>query len=557
MMNYWLLVLTLPLTLIAEDSREAQYARYFEAETRMLTERCLADIASRSDWESRSETYRQQLQHMLGLDPLPERSALNPVITGRLERGDIVVENLHIQSRPGLYVTGNLFRPKAVNEKLPAILYVCGHGRMVKDGVSYGNKTSYQHHGAWFARNGYVCLIIDTIQLGELQGKHHGTYKYQMWWWNTRGYTPAGVETWNGMRAIDYLQSRPEVDGERIGITGRSGGGAYSWWIAALDKRVKCAVPVAGITSLKNHVVDGCIEGHCDCMYMVNSHRWDFAQVAALVAPRPVLISNTDKDGIFPLDGVVDVYGKTRRIYRLLDAENHIGLHITEGPHRDSQELRIHAFRWMNRWLKQDDSPVTIPAEKLFTPEELKVFDTLPEDEITTKIHYSFVARDQGKDVKSAEAAEFLKRACFQGWEMNGDARHPLHLANALQIEGHTVRIMPLETFTRGMDNRYLTHLRRRHALVGQSLDGVYLSRIIQQLAGQAKRHPIQLEARGPTAIAALLATLYVPGVQRVTITDIPASLDEGPEYLNLSRYIRLDQLKAFAAARTELVITP
>ena len=126
-----------------------------------------------------------------------------------------------------------------------------------------------------------------------------------MWWWASQGYTPAGVEAWNGIRGIDYLQSRPEVDGERIGVTGRSGGGAYSWWVAALDERVKAAVPVAGITSMRNHVVDGCVEGHCDCMYQLNSQGWDFAMISSLVAPRALLISNTDKDRIFPLDGVV------------------------------------------------------------------------------------------------------------------------------------------------------------------------------------------------------------------------------------------------------------
>ena len=107
--------------------------------------------------------------------------------------------------------------------------------------MSFGNKTGYQHHGEWFARNGYVCLIIDSLQLGEIPGLHHGTHHLGQWWWNARGYTPAGVEAWFGIRALDYLCSRPEVDAERIGLTGRSGGGSYSWTIAALDDRVKVA----------------------------------------------------------------------------------------------------------------------------------------------------------------------------------------------------------------------------------------------------------------------------------------------------------------------------
>jgi cephalosporin-C deacetylase-like acetyl esterase len=236
------------------------------------------------------------------------------------------VEKVQFQSMPGLYVTANFYRPgkgAKVDERMPAILYVCGHSNMMaKDGGSLGNKTGYQHHGAWFARHGYVCLVIDTVQLGEIRGEHHGTYSKGRWWWISRGYTPAGVEAWNGIRALDYLESRAEVDAERIGITGRSGGGAYSWWVSALDDRVKVIAPTAGITTLRNHVVDGAVEGHCDCMYLVNTYRWDYDRVAALAAPRPLLISNTDKDNIFPLDGVMAVYTSVRRHYRALGAKS-------------------------------------------------------------------------------------------------------------------------------------------------------------------------------------------------------------------------------------------
>ena len=366
---------------------------YFQLETDRLTNAVFDGIHTLQDWEARRDEYRRQLLEMLGLDPMPEKTPLESVITGTAEHEEFTVEKLHFQSRPGLYVTGNLYVPKERDGPLPAVLYVCGHARVKEDGVSFGNKTHYQHHGGWFARHGYVCLTIDTLQLGEIEGIHHGTYNHGMWWWNSRGYSPAGVEALNCIRAIDYLQSRPEVDGSRIGVTGRSGGGAYSWWIVAIDERITCAVPVAGITSLDNHVVDGCVEGHCDCMYMVNTYGWDFPLVAALVAPRPLLISNTDKDGIFPLDGVVDVYTKARRIYELYDATDRLGLQITEGPHQDTQELRVHAFLWMNRFLKEDDSLIEKPAIKLFPPADLKVFDQLPGDERNTAIHEEFVPR--------------------------------------------------------------------------------------------------------------------------------------------------------------------
>ena len=265
------------------------------------------------------------------------------------------MRTLYFQSRPHLYVTGNLYLPKKRNGRAPAILYVCGHSASRKNGISYGNKTNYQHHGAWFAQNGYVCLVIDTLQMGEIEGIHHGTYRENMWWWNARGYTPAGVETWNSIRAIDYLVSRPEVDPDRIGMTGRSGGGAYSWYAAALDDRIKAAVPVAGITNLHNHVVDGCVEGHCDCMYMMNTYRWDYPQLAALLAPRPLLISNTDRDKLFPFDGVVDIYQKVRRLYELDGKGDDIALQMAGGPHEDLQVLQLYALQWFNQYLKGEN----------------------------------------------------------------------------------------------------------------------------------------------------------------------------------------------------------
>ena len=237
----------LPLGQAAEMKTpgDRMFARYFENETKRLAKADLAEIRTLGDWNEKKNEYRRQLRELLGLDPLPKRTPLQVKITGTVQHDEFEVRKLHYQSSPGLYVTGNLYVPKKLTAPAPAILYVCGHGRVQIDGVNYGNKTHYQHHGAWFARNGYVCLTIDTIQLGELEGIHHGTYRHRMWWWNSRGYTPAGVEAWNGIRAIDLLESLDFVDKNRIGVTGRSGGGAYSWWIATLDERIKAAAPVA------------------------------------------------------------------------------------------------------------------------------------------------------------------------------------------------------------------------------------------------------------------------------------------------------------------------
>src|SRR3954471_10822022 len=366
-------------------------AEYFRAETQKIAEASAAKLKDWNDWTAHREEYRRQLREMLGLDPPPERTPLNAVVTGKLERDDFKVEKLYFQSRPHLYVTGNLYLPKKPKGKVPAILYVCGHSPSKKDGVSFGNKTKFQHHGAWFARNGYVCLVIDTLQLGEIEGIHHGTYRENMWWWNARGYTPAGVETWNSIRAIDYLVSRPEVDPERIGVTGRSGGGAYSWYTTALDDRIKAVVPVAGITNLENHVVDGCVEGHCDCMFMVNTYRWDYPQLAALAAPRPLLISNTDRDPIFPFDGVVDIYQKVRDLYEFDKKGEDVALQMAAGPHEDLQVMQLYALQWFDKYLKGENRRIETAAKDYFKPEELKVFKKLPADQLNTRMHETFV----------------------------------------------------------------------------------------------------------------------------------------------------------------------
>ncbi len=396
-----LIVLLFATTVYSQNTTQgdALVQKYLAAETARVTNDPLKKITSLDQWKSNKAEYRRQVQEMLGLDPMPERGDLHATITGQIERDGIVVENLQFQSSPHLYVTANLYRPKKVTDKLPAILYVCGHGRVKIDGVSYGNKAHYQHHGAWFARNGFVCLVVDSLELGEIEGTHKGLYSDQRRWWTNRGYTSAGVEAWNCIRSLDYLQSRDEVDGDRIGVTGRSGGGAYSWWVAALDDRIKAAVPVAGITDLENHVVDGCVEGHCDCMYWVNTYQHDYTLLPALVAPRPLMIANTDSDGIFPLDGVNRCFFAAREIYELYGKTSGLGLTIAPGPHKDTQQLRIPAFHWLREHLQGESPLITDVALPLFKPQELKVFDTLPEDEINTKIDETFVAAAQPASV--------------------------------------------------------------------------------------------------------------------------------------------------------------
>lgn len=636
---------------------DEQLARYFAAETARLEERCLADVKTLDDWTSRREEYRRQLREMLGLEPLPARTPLQEGVTGTAEEKEFRVEKVQFQSRPGLYVTGNLYVPKELPKPAPAVLYVCGHGNVKKDGISYGAKSSYQHHGGWLARNGYVCLVIDTLQLGEIEGLHHGIFREGMWWWNSRGYTPEGVEVWNSMRAIDYLQSRKEVDPERIGITGRSGGGAYSWYTAALDDRIKVVVPVAGITDLRDHVVNGVVEGHCDCMYMVNTYRWDYPHLAAMIAPRPLLLSNTDKDTIFPLDGVVRTHVKVRRIYDLHKAPDKLGLLITEGPHKDTQDLQVPALRWFNRFLKGEEPLVENTAVKLFTPEALKVFSKLPEDQKNTRIHEEFVPKAALEAPASApEWAKArdrvllaLREKSFRGWpseaelpadgvkevfaaDRNGirlaaydftsqehvplrlyvahraDLEQPdLVVLNVLDTQGWTEWLAGMRpafepllakdltgvpaqlpapdekahaelgqmfrqtrwamayVAPRGVglsawnqDPKKQVQNRRRFMLLGQTLDGMRVwdvRRAIQSVRSLPllKTTPMWLQGERDMAVVALYASLFEPGVARLDLWSLPASHQQGPDFLNVLRITDIPQAVALAAERSKV----
>jgi cephalosporin-C deacetylase-like acetyl esterase len=409
---------------------------YFRRQVQHIEDAALADVKDRADWEKKRLELRRQFLEMMGLWPLPPRTELNAVVTGKLDAPHFTVEKLHFQSVPGLYVSANLYVPKKAKSPAPAVLYVCGHGPTIVDGISYGNKVTYQHHPIWFAENGYVCFIVDTLQLGEIQGVHHGTYNLGMWWWQTLGYTPAGIECWNAMRALDYLETRKEVDPKRLSVTGRSGGGATSWWLAAADERVQCIVPVAGIGDLRAHLVEGAVPryrhgvlpGHCDCMYFVNTYRWDFTQVMAMCAPRPLLLGNSDADAIFPVVGYHRMTEKVRHIYELYGAGDKFALLETSGPHKDTPELRRGAYLWMNRWLKGDTSDITEKEPTRFTPQQLKVFDRFPDDARNVTIQESFILPASPELPRVPEVArswwpgrrqewmQALRERVFRGW---------------------------------------------------------------------------------------------------------------------------------------------
>jgi dienelactone hydrolase len=427
---------------------DAMIQAYLRQETEKIATQYADDLKSLDNWQAKRPQYIEEYFYMLGLSPRPEKTPLQATITGTLEGDGYVVDMLHYQSRPKLYVTANLYRPATVKEgeKLPAVLYVCGHSGRGRN----GNKVAFQSHGIWFARHGYVCLVVDTLQLGEIAAKHHGTYNLDRWWWHSRGYTPAGVEAWNGVRGIDYLVSRPDVDPSRIAVTGISGGGAATFWVASADERVTVAVPVSGMADLESYLPNRVINGHCDCMFLYNTFRWPWTRIAGIVAPRPMLFANSDLDPIFPMDANDRISNRLERLYSFYGASDRVDTLVSVGGHAYRKDIRQGAFRFINAHLKGDARPVedseidvvsegNRPGEYPIAPEKLRAFPgDLPADELNTKIDESFVpiasvpAPQPGKfDEWKQSLVKELKRVSF--------GYFPETIPPAGGLRGHTV----------------------------------------------------------------------------------------------------------------------
>jgi hypothetical protein len=244
---------------------------------------------------------------------------------------------------------------------------------------------------------------MDTLMRGELPGTHTGLYALapkpggERMEWISRGYSPAGVECWNAIRGIDYLTSRPEVDAGRIAATGLSGGGAVTFWIAAVDGRVKVAAAHSGLTDWECHVLDRILRMHCDCMVPYNTYGWELTTVGALVAPTPLMFVNCDDDLGFPMAANRRIAERLKRIYRMYNREDHFLEYVTHGPagaHNYTPDSRMAIFKWINSHLKKDSGPLTDVDDVRFAEGDLRTFVTdaeIPSGVLNNEIDQTFV----------------------------------------------------------------------------------------------------------------------------------------------------------------------
>ncbi|MBN1464165.1 acetylxylan esterase [candidate division KSB1 bacterium] len=369
-----------------------------------ITENSLTGITSLQEWQGQRLRRTEQLVEMLGLVDVPmagARPALHPVIVDTIRQKGFHILKLYYESLPQLYVPADLYIPDGITEPRPAILYVCGHART--------QKVHYQPHARRFAQLGFVCLIIETIQWGEVRGEHWGCYANGWFHWYSRGYNPGGVEAWNGIRGLDLLCERPEVDADKLGVTGISGGGAQTWFIAALDPRIKAAAPVCGASTCEAHIRTRTIDGHCDCMVPTNIYGWDMPDVAALIAPRPLLIGQADRDGLNTIESVREITFRTKNIYNLYDAADQIDLVETPGGHSYHKTSRQKIFAFFLRHLMNvsvdyaDIEDVDESTGAQLSEEALQVYrDGPPADDRTRTIQDSFIQLPQAPDIGNA-----------------------------------------------------------------------------------------------------------------------------------------------------------
>ena len=390
---------------VSETVQTNNIRSYLAVVAEEITDYALSDITSLPDWGKQREQRYWEFIEMMGLQDRPmngKRPDLNVKITGTIQQDGYRIEKLYYESLPGLYVPANLYIPDDMQEPGPAILYVCGH--------SPSQKVRYQPYPRKFAELGFVCLIIETIQMGEVRGEHHGCYANGWFHWYSRGYSPGGVEVWNAIRGLDLLAARPEVDPDKLGVTGISGGGSQSFYIAAADPRIKAAAPVCGASTFKAHIATRTVDGHCDCMVPINTYRQDFHQIGALIAPRPLLIAQANRDGLNTIESVRVLHDSIKRMYELYGAPENISLVESPGGHSYHRISRqaIHAFfieHLMGKKVAPEETgDIDETPENLLTEDDLRVYtDGPPENDRTPTIQDSFVKLHGDPDISTEQ----------------------------------------------------------------------------------------------------------------------------------------------------------
>ena len=343
--------------------------------------------ATVAQWEKHEAELRKHLFTAWGGEAcfLPKPCDLDPQQHGEpLKRDGYTVEKITFQTRPGVRMTANLYVPDAAKggQKLPAILMVHGHWR----GAKQDPVVQARCIGA--AKLGFVVLCVDAFGAGERGiGTKLGEYHGEMTAATLLpvGLPLSGLQVYENMRAVDYLLTRPEVDGERIGITGASGGGNQTMYAGAWDKRFKCVVPVCSVGNYQAYLGQAC----CLCEVVPGALKFtEEWAVLALTAPRALMVVNATQDAIqFSVGEAKKSLALTAPVFKLLGKPENLRHAIFEGPHDYSKAMREAMYGFMTLHLKGEGDGSPIPEPKFTTenPEDLRCYpgDTRPKDFMT------------------------------------------------------------------------------------------------------------------------------------------------------------------------------
>lgn len=323
-----------------------------------------------AEWVERRSRLRQSIVAAMGALPA-QQTALEPRIVGSLKRPGYRIDKLIFQSQPDIWVTSSMYVPEPLTGKAPAVLAVHGHWPIAR------RDPVVQARCLGLVKLGFIVLAVDAFGSGERStnpttNAYHGALHGSALW--PAGHTLLGMQVYDNRRAVDYLLSRPEVDGTRLGITGASGGGNQSMNAGALDDRFAAVVPVCSVGSYRAYLKAAC----CVCEMLPGALRFtEEGDVLGLVAPRALLVISASRDAYqFSVGQAVQSLERARAIYQLSGAEAKLAHAVFDSPHAYNQPMRETMYGWMTKWLKNEGNgqPIAEPAHVVETPADLACY---------------------------------------------------------------------------------------------------------------------------------------------------------------------------------------
>lgn len=339
---------------LAEDvnDREPQLCRgkyHSEQAAKEQLAKFAKSYSSPEQWKARAHRNREGILRGAGLDPMPKKGPLNSIIHSKRKHNGYTVENVAFESLSGFFVTGNLYRPTEGDGPFAAIL--CPHGHFYEPNGGGRFRDDMQYRCATLARMGAIVFSYDMVGWGE--SNQFEDYSFPKSHKKCR--IGVGLQTWNSIRAVDFLLSLTNVDKDRIGITGASGGGTQTFLLTAVDDRVAISVPVVMVSS---HFFGGCICESGMPIHLSNTHETNNTDIAAMAAPRPQLIISDGKDWTKNTPEVE--YPYIRNVYRLFGAEDKVEyLHLADEGHDYGISKRTGAYKFLAKHLKLSLDKVT------------------------------------------------------------------------------------------------------------------------------------------------------------------------------------------------------